>query len=333
MEWIMNLEKTLSTAVVVAALGLSSLPAAAQGRSEHQRGGGRATASQPAQQQGGGRQATARQAPSQAPAQAPGANRSYQAQGPQAVPRNNGGQYAQQAPRAYDNRQYAQQAPRQYSQPAQGGYQNRAVPRPYAAPPVRGGGYAHDNHYGYGAPQSHGYYSHGPSYSRGYYGGYYARPYYGHVYARPYGWTAYRPYYFPRAYYSFNPWFSIGFGVWIGYPVPYPWAYLGTYQPRVYGTYDNGYYDNSGSYNVTPGSAQANYGGVSFDIQPADADIFVDGQYAGTVGTFTPRGEPLTLAPGQHRIAVQRDGYRALEFDVTVEPGQVIPYRGTMERF
>ncbi len=74
------------------------------------------------------------------------------------------------------------------------------------------------------------------------------------------------------------------------------------------------------------------YGGVSFDIQPSDADLFVDGEYVGPVGDFTPYGEPLTLTPGVHRIDVQREGFQPMSWDVTVEPGQVIPYRGAMER-
>jgi hypothetical protein len=75
------------------------------------------------------------------------------------------------------------------------------------------------------------------------------------------------------------------------------------------------------------------YGGVSFDIQPGDAELYVDDEYVGTIGSFTPNGEPLTLTPGQHRIVVQRDGFRSMEWDVTIQPGQVIPYRGEMERF
>jgi hypothetical protein len=335
----MNLEKTLSTAAVVAALALP-LPAYAQDRGGHERGGGHAAGQSAPRNNGGGgggggRQATARPAPSQGgqPAQrsyqAQGAQRSYQAQPAQrsyqaqAAPRSDNRSYqAQPAPRSYqgqqagprsDNRQYSQQGP-------------RAVPRPYSSPSYRSDNHGYyggngNDHRGYApAPRYGGYYSHGPSYSHGYY---YARPYYGH-YSRPYGWTAYRPYYFPRPYYSFSPWFSIGFGVWIGYPVTYPWAYLGSYQPHVYGNYDNSSYDVAASQSV--------YGGVSFDIQPANADLFVDGEYVGNVGTFTPFGEPLTLAAGQHRIAVQCNGYRAMEWDVTIEPGQVIPYRGAMQR-
>lgn len=156
----------------------------------------------------------------------------------------------------------------------------------------------------------------------------YARPYYSRPYVRPYGYVPYRPYYFSRPYYSFRPRFSIGFGLWLGSTVPYPYAYLGGYRPRVYGRYD-GYYGRG--YQVSPGVPI--YGGVSFDLQPSDADLFLDGEYVGSVGSFTPYGEPLTLTPGEHRIAIQRDGFRSMEWDVTIEPGQVIPYRGVMERY
>ena len=41
----------------------------------------------------------------------------------------------------------------------------------------------------------------------------------------------------------------------------------------------------------------------------------------------------VTFEPGKtHRIAIQRDGFRPLEWDVTIEAGQVIPYRGVLDR-
>jgi hypothetical protein len=345
----MNLDKTLTSAVVaVAMLSLSPLVADAQGNGGRERGGGRATAGQPAQRSEGGRQAAVRQGGPREAAPQGGQARTHNA--PQAPPRSYG---SPQAPRAHGNQVYgAPQAPRTYgtpqaprangnqaygsqaapraygnqaygSQAAPRGYDNRAYgsqPAPRRAVPRPPNSYR----YGYGAPaygsNGHGYYNGG-----GYNNHYYARPYYGHVYARPYGWAPYRPYYFGSAYYAFRPWFSIGFGLSIGYPVSYPYAYLGTYQPRVYG-----YYGGSVPYTTT--AAVSVYGGVSFDIQPSDADVFVDGEYVGTVGTFTPYGEPLTLTAGQHRIVVQREGFRAMEWDVTVEPGQVIPYRGEMQR-
>ena len=144
-------------------------------------------------------------------------------------------------------------------------------------------------------------------------------------YARPSHFQPYRPFHFSRPYYGFRPHVHIGFGVWLGVSVPYPWAYFGAYRPRVYGYYNRGYYG------VAPGMRE--YGGLSFDIQPADADLFVDGEYVGAVGTFTPWGEPLTLWPGVHRIAIVRDGFRTMEWEVRVEPGRVIPYRGMLARW
>lgn len=366
----MKLYQTLASALVVSALGLAPLAADAQDRGGGRERGGsrRESAGAPAQRNDGGRQAAPRQAPRESapqaqaqrpsesrpsapPPQAQSSNDSRRAaprsqegrqygapQSPraeaQATPRQYGGQapraeaprqYGSQVPRAEAPRQYGGQAvPRSYGQPSSRPYSQQVEPR--RAVPRQS--------YGYGSPSYRG--NDRYNYRQQPQRYYYARPYSGRVFVRPYSWTPYRPYYFSRPYYSFRSWFSIGFGLSIGYPVPYPWAYLGTYRPRVYGYYDNTYdygYDNSygSGYNVAPDVSV--YGGVSFDIQPTDADVWIDDDYVGTVGMFTPYGEPLTLTPGQHKVVVQRDGFRTMEWDVMVEPGQVIPYRGAMERY
>ena len=197
------------------------------------------------------------------------------------------------------------------------------MPR-YNSPSYRGGG-----GYGYRSP--------------GYRGGYAGRssmirPYFSHSYLRPSRWAPSYPYRFGRPYYAFSPWLSLGFGIWAGYPVPYPWVYLGDYRPTVFGAlWYGGYNAEPGPttlvYGGTTADADTNsYGGASFDIQPSDANLFVDEQFVGTVGDFGPSREPLTMTPGQHRIAIQKDGFRPMEFDVTVEAGQVMPYRGVLER-
>ena len=136
----------------------------------------------------------------------------------------------------------------------------------------------------------------------------------------------YRPYYYARPYYNFRPRFNVGFGLWLGYAVPYP--YYGYPYPYT----DNGSYDYPppppDAIDVAPGQA---YGGLSFDIQPSNAAIYVDGQYAGIVGDFTPNNQPLTLLPGEHQIQVQAEGYRPMTFEVNVPAGQVLPYRGDLQ--
>jgi hypothetical protein len=295
----MHIIKTFTPTVLLVAMALAPLPAAAQ---ERRRPGGaregQAVASDrgqaPRQQDtraGGG--AAARGSAVHVPAPGP----HYSTPGPQSsAPRQ---QYA--TPR----QQYS--APRQ---PSAAPHQQYSAPRPeargYAVPrPNYGPSYGRGPSYGY-AP-SHGY---GPS--RGY------GP--SHGYRLP----AYRPYGFGHPYYAFRPHTHIGFGVWLGFGVPYPYGYVASYPPPVYGYYQ-------GRFCVVPNARV--YGGISFDIAPAYAPVYVDDEYIGVASDFGPDMRPLTLVPGPHRIVVSVGGYRPLSWNVTVVAGQVIPFNGAIERY
>lgn len=146
----------------------------------------------------------------------------------------------------------------------------------------------------------------------------------------------YAPRYSPRGYgyeygarsyyrpYVFRPRFSIGFGIFAGYPVPYTYSY--PYPIEVYG-----YGAPAGPVTIAPGASA--YGGVALEITPPDADVFVDGQYAGKVQDFDGTTQPLTLTPGTHKIEVQAPGYEPMIVDVGVQPGQIIPYRGDLRPY
>jgi hypothetical protein len=161
-----------------------------------------------------------------------------------------------------------------------------------------------------------------------------------------------------RPYYSFRPRFSLGFGLWAGYPVTYPYyyddyAYPYPYPVYGYGSpsygYSTGYampaYPQYGSVTpsypaeqapnpsggVQPGE-QPTTGGVSFEITPSDAAVLVDGTYVGTVADFGARSQPLGLVAGRHHIEVRASGYQTMTFDADVTAGQVIPYQGTLQR-
>jgi len=153
-------------------------------------------------------------------------------------------------------------------------------------------------------------------------------PHYDPRYSPRYSPRVYAPrVYGPRSYYRpyvFRPRFSIGFGIYAGYPVPYTYSY--PYPIPVYG-----YGAPRTEVLITPGTTA--YGGVALEITPYDADVFVDGQYAGKVQDFDGTTQPLTLVAGTHRIEVQAPGMAPLIFDVTVQPGQVIPYRGDLRPF
>jgi hypothetical protein len=101
------------------------------------------------------------------------------------------------------------------------------------------------------------------------------------------------------------------------YPVPYPNPTYPTYPTYPY---------PSDSVNVTP----SNIGWLSFDITPTYADVYVDGQYVGTVADYGPTTQPLSLAPGRHYVSIRAAGFAPMVFDVDVLPGQVLPYQGSM---
>ena len=177
---------------------------------------------------------------------------------------------------------------------------------------------------------------------------------------------------FYRPYYAFRPRLSLGFGLWAGYPVAYPYysdypyGYGAPYQsdPYAYGGYNNGASSSSYAYEVQPygrsaqrpaypesddrfdndeqqpsasgvqrrGDDRSAAGGISFEITPDAAAVFVDGTYVGTAGTFGPSSQPLGLTTGRHHVEIRASGYRSMTFDADVTPGQVIPYQGTLQR-
>jgi hypothetical protein len=186
---------------------------------------------------------------------------------------------------------------------------------------VRGGTFAHGDPFVHGGTFVHGNFTHGFQVA---------------------------PVHFFHPYYAFRPRFSLGFGIWAGYPFayydpfyyPYSYPYYSAYYP--YGYVNLSGDPASGAYPTTPeavesGSAvtqpsQTNTGGMSFDITPATAQLFVDGTLVGNVNQFTPTTQPLGLAAGRHHVEVRASGYQSMSFDVDIVAGEVIPYQGSLER-
>jgi hypothetical protein len=156
-------------------------------------------------------------------------------------------------------------------------------------------------------------------------------PHYEPRYSSPH----YAPHYVPRGYgyygsrsysrpYVFRPRFSIGFGIYAGFPVPYTYSYASPIW--IYG-----YRAPRERVFVTPGSPY--YGGIALEMTPYDADVFVDGTYAGRVEDFDGATQPLTLTTGVHELEVQAQGYEPMRMNVEIQPGQVIPYRGDLRPY
>jgi hypothetical protein len=93
----------------------------------------------------------------------------------------------------------------------------------------------------------------------------------------------YRPFY--GGFYSpfYDPWFGPGWGWgWGGYP----WGW--------------------GGWSIAPSQAS-----VRLDVRPRDAQVCVDGYFAGDVDQFDGALQRLRLPPGQHEIVIYKEGYRS----------------------
>jgi len=148
-----------------------------------------------------------------------------------------------------------------------------------------------------------------------YHGGYYRPPYY----YRPYYYPYYRGYYgYPYGYGGFGLSFGFSFG-YPGYPYyAYPYAYPYPYYAPPYPYPSYPYAAPYGAVGVQT------YGSVRIDIPQREAEVYIDGNFAGTIdqnkGSFN-------LDAGSHHIEVRAPGFAATSFDVSVAPGQTTTYR------
>jgi hypothetical protein len=106
------------------------------------------------------------------------------------------------------------------------------------------------------------------------------------------------PYYGP---YFYSPWFYSSFWMYPGYPYGYPY-----------------YYDNGAS--------------IRIQVQPKFAQVYVDGNLAGTVDDFDGFFQSLPVPPGGHDITVYLEGYRSIVQRMYLSPGSHYRIKGVMEK-
>jgi hypothetical protein len=70
---------------------------------------------------------------------------------------------------------------------------------------------------------------------------------------------------------------------------------------------------------------------VRIEVVPKEAEVYVDGYYAGIVDDFNGAFQRLRLPPGQHEIVVRKDGFHALKEDVYLTPDTTFHIRGRLE--
>jgi hypothetical protein len=74
--------------------------------------------------------------------------------------------------------------------------------------------------------------------------------------------------------------------------------------------------------------ATAMGGRLELSIRPEDASVYVDGAFRGSAR----EASTLRLAPGRHRIEVVRPGYKTLEKEIDVAPGQSTNVKVELDR-
>jgi hypothetical protein len=79
-------------------------------------------------------------------------------------------------------------------------------------------------------------------------------------------------------------------------------------------------------YYVDPGAA------VRLDVKPKEAEVYVDGYYAGIVDDFNGTFQRLRLPPGAHEITLYRDEYRTIHQKVFLTPDNTLKLKLVMER-
>ena len=70
---------------------------------------------------------------------------------------------------------------------------------------------------------------------------------------------------------------------------------------------------------------------VKLEVKPKEAEVYVDGYYAGIVDEFDGHFQHLDLTPGPHHIRIEQAGYATLTFDVNIVAHKKIDYRAEMK--
>jgi hypothetical protein len=132
----------------------------------------------------------------------------------------------------------------------------------------------------------------------------------------------YNNYYYPRRYYPYG---YGAFGLGYFYYDPYTWY------PSAYSAYGGYGYGYPGYYPGRPVSV-FDVGELRLRVSPRHAQVFVDGYFAGEVDDYDGILQAMKLESGPYHIEIVAPGYETLEFDVRINPGQKINYRGDLRR-
>jgi hypothetical protein len=136
------------------------------------------------------------------------------------------------------------------------------------------------------------------------------------------GYNYYTPLHYDRWARSYYRWSPVGY-----LPLSLIYGSIGFSNFGVYGGWGGAYpyYDPYAySYGSPWRSSGYDVGGVRLKIRPREAQVFVDGHYAGLVDDFDGTFQSLRLEAGGHKIEIRMPGFADMELDVHVQPGKTI---------
>ena len=114
-------------------------------------------------------------------------------------------------------------------------------------------------------------------------------------------------------------------GVSGGYYSPYYNPYL--YADPLYGEGQYGYPIRPYGYRFAEPDAS-----VRIEVKPKQAEVFVDGYYAGIVDDYDGAFQRLHVSPGEHEIELWLDGYRTMKQKVYLTRDNTFHIKYSMER-
>ena len=81
---------------------------------------------------------------------------------------------------------------------------------------------------------------------------------------------------------------------------------------------------------LSPFATTGPSGGLRLTMGPKDAQVFVDGYYAGVVDDFDGAFQHVNLRAGPHHVEIRGLGFDPLDFDVYIVDRHTTTYRGTL---
>jgi hypothetical protein len=115
--------------------------------------------------------------------------------------------------------------------------------------------------------------------------------------------------------------------VFVGAPVV-----VGGFYTSPYALYDPWFgYDFQGPWGYPYGYRFAVDASLRIEVKPSNAEVYVDGYYAGIVDDYDGTFQRLRVMPGQHEIEVYLDGFRTFRQRLYLEPNNTFKLKANLE--